>query len=152
MTTIQLTTKIKAPIEIIFDLSRNIDVHQQSTAKSNETAIDGITSGLINVNETVTWRGKHFGVYLTHKSLISAMEIPTYFVDEMLEGKFRSFKHQHTFIQKNGFVIMEDKIQYETPFGIFGKLFDHFLLKKHLTTFILERNLFIKALAENHQK
>ena len=152
MTTIQLTTKIKAPIEIIFDLSRNIDVHQQSTAKSNETAIDGITSGLINANETVTWRGKHFGVYLTHKSLISAMEIPTYFVDEMLEGKFRSFKHQHTFIQKNGFVIMEDKIQYETPFGIFGKLFDHFLLKKHLTTFILERNLFIKALAENHQK
>ena len=152
MTTIQLTTKIKAPIEIIFDLSRNIDVHQQSTAKSNETAIDGITSGLINVNETVTWRGKHFGVYLTHKSIISAMVIPTYFVDEMLEGKFKSFKHQHIFIQKNGFVIMEDKIQYETPYGIFGKLFDHFLLKKHLTTFILERNLFIKALAENHQK
>ena len=152
MTTIQLTTKIKAPIEIIFDLSRNIDVHQQSTAKSNETAIDGITSGLINVNETVTWRGKHFGVYLTHKSIISAMVIQTYFVDEMLEGKFKSFKHQHIFIQKNGFVIMEDKIQYETPYGIFGKLFDHFLLKKHLTTFILERNLFIKALAENHQK
>nr|WP_309759836.1 SRPBCC family protein [Flavobacterium sp.] len=152
MTTIQLSTTIKAPIEIIFDLSRNIDVHQQSTAKSNETAIDGITSGLINANETVTWRGKHFGVYLTHKSLISAMVIPTYFVDEMLEGKFKSFKHQHTFIQKNGFVIMEDKIQYETPYGIFGKLFDHFLLKKHLTTFILERNLFIKALAEKHQK
>jgi hypothetical protein len=62
MTTIQLSTTIKAPIEIIFDLSRNIDVHQQSTSKSNETAIDGITSGLINVNETVTWRGKHFGV------------------------------------------------------------------------------------------
>jgi hypothetical protein len=30
---------------------QNIDVHQQSTAKSNETAIDGITSGLINLNE-----------------------------------------------------------------------------------------------------
>lgn len=100
MTTIQLTTRINAPIEIIFDLSRNIDVHQQSTAKSNETAIAGITSGLINLNETVTWRGKHFGIYLKHKSLISAMEIPTYFVDEMLEGKFKSFKHQHTFIQK----------------------------------------------------
>jgi ligand-binding SRPBCC domain-containing protein len=150
MTTIQLTTKINAPIELIFDLSRNIDVHQQSTAKSHETAIDGITSGLINLNETVTWRGKHFGVYLTHKSLISAMEIPTYFVDEMLEGKFKSFKHQHTFIQKNGFVIMEDKIQYETPYGIFGKLFDLLVLKNHLSTFIAERNSFIKTLAEKH--
>lgn len=152
MTTIQLTTRINAPIEIIFDLSRNIDVHQQSTAKSNETAIAGITSGLINLNETVTWRGKHFGIYLKHKSLISAMEIPTYFVDEMLEGKFKSFKHQHTFIQKKGFVIMEDKIQYQTPYGIFGKIFDHVLLKKHLTKFISERNYFIKSLAENHQK
>ncbi|CAH0334764.1 hypothetical protein FVB9288_00370 [Flavobacterium sp. CECT 9288] len=150
MTTIQLTTKINAPIEIIFDLSRNIDVHQQSTSKSNETAIDGITSGLINLNETVTWRGKHFGVYLKHKSLISAMENPTYFVDEMLEGKFKSFKHQHTFIQKNGFVIMEDKIQYETPYGIFGKLFDLLVLKNHLSTFIAERNSFIKTLAEKH--
>jgi ligand-binding SRPBCC domain-containing protein len=152
MTTIQLTTRINAPIEIIFDLSRNIDVHQQSTSKSNETAIDGVTSGLINLNETVTWRGKHFGVYLKHKSLISAMEIPTYFVDEMLEGKFKSFKHQHTFIQKKGFVIMEDKIQYQTPYGIFGKIFDHVLLKKHLTKFISERNSFIKSVAENHQK
>ncbi len=150
MTTIQLTTRINAPIELIFDLSRNIDVHQQSTAKSNETAIDGITSGLINLNETVTWRGKHFGVYLKHKSLISAMEIPTYFVDEMLEGKFKSFKHQHTFIQKKGFVIMEDKIQYETPYGIFGKLFDLLVLKNHLSTFIAERNSFIKTLAEKH--
>jgi ligand-binding SRPBCC domain-containing protein len=148
MTTIQLTTKINAPIELIFDLSRNIDVHQQSTAKSNETAIDGITSGLINLNETVTWRGKHFGVYLKHKSLISAMEIPTYFVDEMLEGKFKSFKHQHTFIQKNGFVIMEDKIQYETPYSIFGKLFDQLILRKHLTHFIINRNKVLKALAE----
>lgn len=152
MTTIQLKTKINAPIEIIFDLSRNIDIHQQSTAKSNETAIDGVTSGLINLNETVTWRGKHFGVYLKHKSLISALEIPTYFVDEMLEGKFKSFKHQHTFIQKKGFVMMEDKIQYQTPYGIFGKIFDHFLLTKHLTKFISERNSFIKSLAENHQK
>ena len=152
MTTIQLTTNIKAPIELVFDLSRNIDVHQQSTAKSNETAIDGITSGLVNLNETVTWRGKHFGVYLKHKSLISAMEIPTYFVDEMLEGKFKSFKHHHTFVQKNGFVVMEDKIKYQTPYGIFGKIFDHLFLKKHLTKFISARNSFIKELAENHQK
>jgi ligand-binding SRPBCC domain-containing protein len=152
MTTINLTTKIKAPIAIIFDLSRNIDVHKLSTAKSNESAIDGITSGLINKGETVTWRGKHFGFYLTHKSIISAMEIPSYFVDEMVEGKFKSFKHEHSFIDGNGFVMMIDKIQYQTPYGIFGKLFDVLILKKHLTNFISERNKVLKELAENHQK
>jgi ligand-binding SRPBCC domain-containing protein len=152
MTTIKLSTKIKAPIEIIFDLSRNIDVHKLSTAKSNETAIDGITSGLINKGETVTWRGKHFGIYLTHKSIISAMEIPSFFVDEMVEGKFKSFKHEHTFVQENGFVMMIDKIQYQTPYGIFGKLFDALILKKHLTNFISERNRVLKELSENHQQ
>jgi len=152
MTTIHLSTKIKAPIKIIFDLSRNIDVHKLSTAKSNETAIDGVTSGLINENETVTWRGKHFGFYLNHKSIISAMEIPSYFVDEMIEGKFKYFKHEHSFIDGNGFVMMIDKIQYQTPYGIFGKLFDVLFLKKHLTNFITERNKVLKELAENHQK
>ena len=152
MTTINLSTKIKAPIKIIFDLSRNIDVHKLSTAKSNETAIDGVTSGLINVNETVTWRGKHFGFYLTHKSIIPAMNPYDYFVDEMVEGKFKSFKHEHSFIDGNGFVMMIDKIQYQTPYGIFGKLFDVLILKKHLTNFISERNKILKELAENHQK
>ncbi len=152
MTTINLSTKIKSSKQIIFDLSRNIDVHKLSTAKSNESAIDGITSGLINKGETVTWRGKHFGFYLTHKSIISVMEIPSYFVDEMFEGEFKSFKHEHSFIDGNGFVMMIDKIQYQTPYGIFGKLFDVLLLKKHLTNFISERNKVLKELAENQQK
>jgi hypothetical protein len=48
--------------------------------------------------------------------------------------------------------MMIDKIQYETPYSIFGKLFDVLILKKHLTNFISERNKVLKELAENHQK
>ena len=149
MTTIHLTTKIKAPKQIVFDVSRNIDIHQKSASKSNEKAIAGITSGLINFNETVTWRGKHFGFYLTHKSRITAMNLYDYFVDEMEEGKFKTFKHEHFFEEKNRLTIMTDQLQYETPFGIFGKLFDVLFLKKHLTQFILERNKILKVIAEN---
>ena len=150
MTTINLITNIDAPIYHVFDLNRNIDIHKLSAAKSNETAIDGITSGLINLNETVTWRGKHFGFYQTHKSLISAMEFPNYFVDEMIEGRFKSFRHEHIFTEENGITIMKDEIQYETPFGIFGKLIDKLILKNYLTSFIQERNAFIKKLAEKN--
>ena len=151
MTTINLITKINAPIQNVFDLNRNIDIHKLSISKSNETAIDGITSGLIDLNQTVTWKGKHFGFYQTHKSLISAMEAPNYFMDEMTEGRFKSFRHLHTFTEENEIVIMKDKIQYETPFGIFGKLFDKLILKKYLTTLIAERNEFVKNLAEKQK-
>ena len=148
MTKIELQTVIDAQIQTVFDLNRNIDIHKLSTSKSKETAIDGVTSGLINKGETVTWRGKHFGIYLTHKSLISEMEFPNYFIDEMIEGRFKSFKHTHTFYLQDGKTIMEDKIEYETPFGIFGKIFDKIMLKNHLTVFIKERNEYIKNLAE----
>ena len=149
MTTINLTTKIKAPIQIVFDASRNIDIHQQSASKSSECAIAGVTSGLINYNETVTWRGKHFGFYLTHKSRITAMTFYNYFVDEMQEGKFKSFKHEHFFEETNGVTTMTDKLQYETPFGTIGELFDILFLKKHLAQFLLDRNQVLKSVSEN---
>ncbi|MFH7017873.1 SRPBCC family protein [Flavobacterium sp. FlaQc-47] len=148
MTTINLTTKIKASQKIVFDASRNIDIHQQSASKSNEVAIAGVTSGLINLNETVTWRGKHFGFYLTHKSRITAMNFNNYFVDEMEEGKFKFFKHEHFFEEENGVTIMKDKMQYETPAGIFGKWFDVLFLENHLTHFLLERNKTLKKVCE----
>lgn len=63
MPRIELRTKIKADKQIVFDLSRSIDLHKTSTEQTNETAISGKTSGLIELNETVTWRAKHFGFY-----------------------------------------------------------------------------------------
>ncbi len=149
MTTINLITKINAPKQIVFDLARNIDIHQNSTSKTEEKAISGTTSGLIHLNETVTWKGKHFGVYLTHTSKITEMDLYDYFVDEMIKGNFKSFKHEHSFIEKNGKTVMIDNLMYKTPFGIFGKLFDKLMLKKHLTNFLETRNKVLKKLAES---
>ena len=148
MTTINLKTKVNAPIQKVFDINRDIDIHQKSTSKTNEVAIAGVTSGLINLNESVTWRGKHFGIYLTHKSRMTAMNFYDYFVDEMEEGKFKSFRHEHFFEELNGVTTMTDKLCYETPFGFFGQLFDYLFLKKYLTNFLLERNQVLKELSE----
>jgi ligand-binding SRPBCC domain-containing protein len=152
MTTIIITTKIKAPIETVFDIARNIDIHQLSAANSNEKAIDGKTSGLIELNETVTWSGKHFGVNLLHKSRITQFNFPTYFVDEMEEGHFKSFKHEHFFQTENEHTIMIDRLEYKTPYGIFGFLFDKIILKMYLKDFIKTRNTVLKNLTENQQQ
>ena len=151
MTTIHLITKIKAPIETVFNNSRNITIHIETASKTNEKAIAGVTSGLIELDETVTWEGIHFGLKLQHQSKITQMQFPNYFTDEMVEGCFKTFKHEHTFTHENGTTIMEDKLMYETPFGIFGKLFDKIVLEKYLTNFLLERNRSLKILSENQQ-
>lgn len=144
MTTIHLTTIINTQIETVFNNSRNIDLHQQSASQTHEKTIAGRTTGLIEKGETVTWKGKHFGFYIQHQSSITEMNFPTYFVDKQLKGHFKSFKHQHLFEEKNGTTIMQDILQYETPFGWFGKLFDRFFLKKHLIAFLLYRNEVLK--------
>ncbi len=152
MTTIKLKTYIKAPIEDVFNLSRNIDFHVISAKQTNEKAISGRTCGLIGLNETVTWKGKHFGMYLTHQSKITSFVSPISFTDEMIEGNFKSFKHQHIF-RGTSFSKTEmlDILEYETPFRILGKIFDRLILKRYLTRFLTLRNQSIKLHLEKHK-
>jgi len=148
MTTIKLKTIIKAPILTVFDISRDISEHEASTHNTREKAIAGRTSGKINLGETVTWRAKHFGIYLKHTSIISAFESPTYFVDEMTKGVFKSLHHEHIFNEVDGNTEMIDIFKYEVPYSIFGKLFNYFILKSYLTKFLVVRNKHIKCSAE----
>ena len=66
----------------------------------------------------------------------------------MEEGHFKSFRHEHFFTEKNGLTVMKDKLYYEVPFGVFGKVFDYLFLKNHLLHFLLERNKTLRTLAE----
>lgn len=151
MSTIHLTTIIKSDIHRVFDLSRNIDLHQKSTSKTNEKAIAGRTSGMIELNETVTWRAKHLGFYQTHTSKITSMEKPNHFTDRMLKGRFKSFNHQHIFRKEGENTIMTDILEFESPFGIVGQLFNYFFLKNYMKKFLLKRNEMIKNAAENYK-
>jgi len=151
MSKIILNTTIQADIHKVFDLARDIDLHQNSTSKTNEKAIAGRISGLIELNETVTWRAKHLGFYQTHQSKIIEMEKPYRFTDVMLKGRFKSFRHQHLFKKEGQNTIMTDILEFESPFGIIGQLFNYFFLKNYMKKFLLERNKMIKNTTENNR-
>jgi len=148
MTTLKLITKINADKQTVFDLSRNIDLHRQSMKTSDEKAVDGITSGLISLHETVTFKGRHFGFWHTHQSKITEMTFYDSFTDEMIQGKFKSFKHHHLFHEKSGQTTMIDEVTYEIPFGFLGAIFNRMFLKKYLIRLLQKRNAFIKKSAE----
>jgi ligand-binding SRPBCC domain-containing protein len=148
MSKIHLTTFIAAPIERVFNLSRSINLHKISTAQTKEDAIAGVTTGLINLDETVTWQAKHLFKTRQHTSKITAMEMPASFVDEMIKGDFKSFRHQHYFKTVDNGTIMIDILEFESPYGIIGKMFNAVYLKKYLEKFLLKRNAVIKEYAE----
>ena len=149
MTKIEIVTRIKSTAEICFDLSRSIDLHKISTEGTNETAIAGTTTGLINLHETVTWEATHFGIRQRLTSHISVYDRPHHFRDEQLKGIFRSFVHDHFFEEKDGTVIMTDMLEFQSPFGIAGRLFNKLILTNYLTKFLIDRNRHIKAYAES---
>lgn len=151
MPKIEIITKIRVPIEVCFDLSRSIDLHQTSVEHTGEQAIAGVTSGLINLHETVTWRAKHLGVWQTLTTKITAMEKPNFFADEMVKGAFHSFRHEHHFHRQHDYTLIIDIFNYTAPFGMLGRLADKLFLKSYMRKLLEKRNEVIKHYAESDQ-
>lgn len=148
MPIIKITTEINTTIETCFDLARSIDLHSISTARTNEKAIDGRVSGLINLNEWVTWQATHFGIKQKLTSKITGFDRPKYFRDEQVKGAFKSIYHEHIFEEKEGKVIMIDLFEFHSPYGFLGNIFNKLVLTNYLLRFLLERNTVIKEYAE----
>lgn len=151
MPIITLHTDIYAPTDRCFDLSRSIDLHKISTEHTKEEAIAGVTSGLINFKESVTWRAVHFGISQTLSTKITAFERPVFFVDEMVKGAFKSFRHEHLFQSTENGTRMTDRFDYKLPFGVLGQLVDLIVLKRYMTNLLIKRNETIKAFAESEK-
>lgn len=152
MPKIEIHTEIKANRKIVFDLSRSIDLHKISTEHTNEEAIAGKKSGLIEMGESVTWRAKHFGFYQNLTSEITQFDSPSYFRDEMKNGIFKSFQHDHIFENiSEEKTLMTDIFEYQSPYGFLGKLADSLFLKRYMTNLLIKRNQIIKEFSESEK-
>jgi ligand-binding SRPBCC domain-containing protein len=149
---IKLTTEVNnANIEIVFDLIRSIDLHKISAHKSKAAAIAGKTSGLISLNESVTWSAKYLGFTQELTSKITDYIYPTFFANEMVKGAFKSFRHEHYLTQEKDNMIVKDVFDYTAPSRVLGKLVDFLFLEKYMTNFLKERNLILKYFSETAQ-
>ena len=149
MPILYLQTFINAPRQLVFDLSRSIDLHKISTQHTNEEAIAGRTEGLMELGEWVTWRASHFGIYQQLPSKITAFERPNNYVDEMEKGIFKHFKHEHIFEEVADGTRMIDVFKYASPLGILGKMADFLFLKSYMEGLLEKRNATIKEFAES---
>ena len=148
MPKILLKTFIKAPAELCFDLSRSVDVHMESTNDTRERAVAGVTSGLMELGDTVTWEAVHFGFRQQLTSRITAFDRPRMFVDEMQRGAFKRWHHTHLFEPADGGTLMIDEVDYASPLGVLGGVADALFLKSYMTRLLATRNDYIRKLAE----
>ena len=146
--TFECETRIAAPIERVFDLALSIDAHVESMSRSGERAIGQRRTGVLGLDEEVTWRARHFGVPFTMTSRIVELTRPSQFVDEQVRGPFRCFRHEHAFHPDDGGTLMFDRLQFDAPLGPIGRLAERLVLRSYLKRLIEERNAHLKAAAE----
>ncbi|MBO1269322.1 SRPBCC family protein [Arthrobacter cavernae] len=127
----------------LFDLSRSVDAHVGSMARSKERAIAGVVTGLLEWGDQVTWRAWHFGVPIRMTSRITQMDAPSSFTDEQLSGPFRYFRHTHEFLPDGGGTLMIDRVAFAAPFGPLGRLAEKLFLGRYLRRLIEWRNAFL---------
>jgi ligand-binding SRPBCC domain-containing protein len=142
--------------EQAFDLSRSVDVHTGSMAKSRERAVAGVTSGLMSLGDTVTWHARHFGLPIRMTSRITQFSRPDSFTDEQQRGPFRAFRHVHEFVPDpalpegstpdGGGTLMLDRVEFTAPFGELGRLVEKAFLGRYLQHLIEERNRYLQGL------
>ncbi|WP_298533349.1 SRPBCC family protein [uncultured Algibacter sp.] len=148
MPLVEVKTEIRSDINTCFDIATDIDLHKKSLKHTREIAIAGKTSGRITLGEWVSWEAIHFGLVQHLTSKITNYDRPHFFVDEMVFGAFKSYRHEHIFWEENNKTIMVNRFYFESPFGLFGKLSNVLVVKRYMKKLLLTRAEFLKKHAE----
>jgi ligand-binding SRPBCC domain-containing protein len=126
-----------------FDLALNVDAHIQSMSRSGERPVGAIRSGQLRLDDEVTWRAKHFGVWWTMTSRITESQRPRRFVDEQVRGPFSRFHHEHLFEPVGHSTRMTDRVTFVAPLGPVGWVVERVFLARYLRQLIQIRNAFL---------
>ena len=148
MPQIIVKTEIDADIDTCFDLARDVGFYYNTLEKFTEIPISGKVTGLMEAGDYVTWETNHLSL-MQHLTLkVTEFEKPILFVDEMVRGEFKTYRHEHIFEVENDKTVMIDKFEFQSPYGIFGKLVDWVFLKRHFKKLIITRNKTLRLHAE----
>jgi len=140
---------IAAPVGDCFALSLSVEAHAASMRASREQAIGGVTSGVMRLGDSVTWRARHFGIAFRMTSAITEYQPASRFVDEQQHGPFRLWWHEHTFTDvANGQTKMIDVVRFQSPFGLLGYLADSLVLGRYMPRLLRQRNAWLKITLE----
>ena len=135
MPVLHLTNFVAAPIERVFDLSRNISIHKIAFQKNKIWPVAGITSGLIKKDETVTWKMNYLFKTRMFRIKITKMNPFENFEEKTINNNLITFRHEHFFKSAQNGTIIIDKIDYQ-----FKNRFLEILLSKVVSAFF-EKNI-----------
>ena len=113
-----------------------INTTSQNIVQEQEIWVGSKIFETIKIKRTMTWHSK-----------ITFLKEYEY-MDEMLEGPFKKWRHMHKFhnIIDGKQTEIIDEIEFELPYGILGKLFEGYAYKQLQNVFEYRKIATVKAL------
>lgn len=141
---------IHAPIEVCFDAARDVGLHPRTVwpRTRERTLPGGRLEGMMEKNEIVIFEAIHFGIRQKLASLVEELDRPYLFVDRMQKGAFRHMMHRHEFERCEQGTLVRDILEFASPFGPVGRVFDMLVLRRYMLRFIDYRQRQLKIILE----
>lgn len=99
--------------------SMGFDIHTEAPSTESGSVIDYTVRPL-------------FGIPTKWRTRIEAVEAPHRFRDVQEKGPYKSWVHEHRFTEVEGGVRMDDRVEYEMPFGPLGSLAHRMVVEAQL--------------------
>ncbi|HET7344417.1 MAG TPA: SRPBCC family protein [Nitrososphaeraceae archaeon] len=123
---------VKNPIERVWDFYNDVKHLEVITPKEIDLKIINATNQKIVQGQEIWVSGKIITKRrrMTWHSKITYLILHQY-MDEMLDGPFKKWRHLHKFYNIDGKQTeIIDEIEFELPYGILGKLFEGYAYRR----------------------
>ncbi|GEM_PF-1738005 len=141
--------EIEAPIEHVFDMVRNVEVHAAAVPAIQARAVAGRQQGELEMHEWTRWSARYFGLRFHLTMQVTACEKPVCYHETNRTGPFKRFHHRYSLQKLEGDVtLLRDEMTVETGFGVIGRMIDTVVLKPRLQSALETRMDHLKQWSE----
>ena len=151
MPTVEYMCDLEAPLERVWAFYDAIDALFTLTPPEVHARLEGEPAPM-RVGVIYHLVLKRFGVTIRWDAEIVAYESPRFFRDRQVEGKgpFKAWTHAHSFDPlPNDRTRVTDRVEYEMPFGPFGRIADLLFVRRELDKMFAYRHKITRQNVEN---
>jgi len=129
---LERSQKIAAPLEKTFRFFAdpgNLTEITPTWLNFQIVKVDGLP---LRAGSEFKYRIRWLGMPRAWRALITEFEPPRRFVDVQVKGPYRLWRHEHTFEDVDGKTLMRDRVEYEVPCGLVGRIVHWALVSRQL--------------------
>jgi ligand-binding SRPBCC domain-containing protein len=130
--TLERITTIPESLESVFSFFENPRNLKEITPPWLSFRVVSASDEVMKKGTKIRYKIRWLGLSMRWESLIADYEKNVSFADEMLRGPYKSWYHVHRFEATREGVEMSDRVEYDLPFGLLGRLAHWILIRRQL--------------------